>query len=122
QRHTISTRWRYQLRPSLWLGAGASYGSGLPTEVETTVADLLEAYGPEVVERVDFGRRRVKPWMSANVSAGATLRQNGSHALRVQADVSNIFARLNVINFAGVFSGTAVGAPRRVMVRVQLEF
>jgi TonB-dependent receptor-like protein len=122
QRHTISTRWRYQLRPPLWLGAGASFGSGLPTELETNVDDLLEAYGAEILERVDFGRHRLKPSTSANVSAGATLRQNGRHALRVQADVSNVFGRLNVINFAGVFSGTAVGAPRRATVRTMIEF
>jgi TonB-dependent receptor-like protein len=122
QRHTITTRWRYQVRPSGWLAAGASYGSGLPTEVEGNVSDLLDAYGAEVLERVDFEGHRVKPWMSANLSAGATLRQHGHQALRLQADVTNVFGRLNVINFAGLFSGTAVGAPRRLVARLQAEF
>jgi hypothetical protein len=29
---------------------------------------------------------------------------------------------LNVINFAGMFSGTAVGPPRRLVARLQVEF
>jgi hypothetical protein len=122
QRHTISARWRYQLRASAWIAAGASFGSGLPTELEANVDDLLEAYGPEVLDKVDFDRGRVRPSTSVNASAGATLRQRGRYASRLQADVINIFDRLNVINFAGLFSGTALGPPRRVLVRLQVEF
>ena len=122
QRHTISTRWRYQVHPSGWLAAGLSYGSGLPTEIEGDVNDLRDAYGADLLDRVDVERHRVKPFISANLSAGATLRQQGRVALRLQADVTNVFGRLNVINFAGLFSGTAVGAPRRAVVRLQAEF
>jgi hypothetical protein len=43
-------------------------------------------------------------------------------ALRLQADVINLTNRLNVINFAGLFSGTAVAAPRGVAVRMQVDF
>jgi hypothetical protein len=42
--------------------------------------------------------------------------------VRVQADVRNLTNRLNVINFAGLFSGTAVGQPRSVAVRLKAEF
>jgi hypothetical protein len=122
QRHTISTRWRYEVQRSAWIGAGVSYGSGLPTEVEGDVTDLAEAYGPGILNRVDLERGRVKPWVSGNVSAGATLRQRGRQALRLQADITNVFDRLNVINFAGLFSGTAVGPPRRLVMRLQVEF
>jgi hypothetical protein len=122
QRHTISTRWRYEIQRSAWIGAGVSYGSGLPTEVEGDVTDLAEAYGPGILNRVDLERGRVKPWVSGNVSAGATLRQRGRQALRLQADITNVFDRLNVINFAGLFSGTAVGPPRRLVMRLQVEF
>jgi hypothetical protein len=122
QRHTISTRWRWAPRPAVWIAGGASFGSGLPTELEGSVDDRLEAYGSEVLDRVDFDRGRVKPSLSLNASAGATVGQKGRRALRVQADVINVLNRLNVINFAGLFSGTALGAPRRVVVRVQMEF
>ena len=41
---------------------------------------------------------------------------------RVQADVLNLTNRLNVINFAGLFSGTAIGPPRSIAVRLSAEF
>jgi hypothetical protein len=40
----------------------------------------------------------------------------------MQADVLNLPNLLNVINFAGLFSGTAVGPPRSLAVRLQAEF
>jgi hypothetical protein len=40
----------------------------------------------------------------------------------VQADVRNLTDRLNVINFAGLFSGTALAAPRSGAVRVRADF
>jgi hypothetical protein len=122
QRHTVSTRWRYELRQSAWVGAGASFGSGLPTKVEDSAGDLLDAYGPEILDKVDFDRGRVRPTMSLNASAGAMVWQRVRQTLRLQADVTNILNRLNVINFAGVFSGTALGAPRRVLARLHVEF
>jgi hypothetical protein len=42
--------------------------------------------------------------------------------LRIQADVSNLTNRLRVINFAGVFSGTALASPRAVSIRIQASF
>jgi hypothetical protein len=36
--------------------------------------------------------------------------------------VTNVTNRLNVINFAGLFSGTAVAAPRSATVGLQIEF
>jgi len=37
-------------------------------------------------------------------------------------DVQNLTDRLNVIDFAGLFSGTALGMPRSGAVRLQAEF
>jgi hypothetical protein len=42
--------------------------------------------------------------------------------VRLQADVLNLTNRLNVINFAGLFSGTALGPPRSVALRIQAAF
>ncbi len=44
------------------------------------------------------------------------------HTLHLQADVLNLTDRLNVINFAGLFSGTALAPPRSVAIRLQAEF
>jgi hypothetical protein len=37
-------------------------------------------------------------------------------------EAANVTNRLNVINFAGLFSGTALGAPRSINVRSQIVF
>jgi hypothetical protein len=42
--------------------------------------------------------------------------------LTLRAEFMNVTDRLNVINFAGLFSGTALAAPRSASVRLQYEF
>jgi hypothetical protein len=42
--------------------------------------------------------------------------------LGLQADVLNIANRTNVIDFAGVFSGTALGSSRRFVVCLHVDF
>jgi hypothetical protein len=36
--------------------------------------------------------------------------------------VANLTNRLNVVNFAGLFSGTALAPPRSASVRLRLDF
>jgi hypothetical protein len=64
----------------------------------------------------------VKPSFSLDASAGLVLAKSGPRRIGVQVDVRNLTNRLNVINFAGLFSGTAIAAPRSVAVRVHAEF
>ena len=96
----------------------------MPVELAegASVGDLAAEYGPRVLARVNFERGRVRPGFSLDASAGFEqgLREPGK--VRAQVDVLNAMDRLNVINFAGLFSGTAVGSPRTVGVRVQYEF
>lgn len=124
QRNTVRARFRYQVAPRLWFAAGAGYGSGLPVELNG-VGDLpllRQQYGQAVLDRVNFDRGRVRPSFSLDLAVGANLWQKEKRALRVQADVTNLTDRLNVINFAGLFSGTALAAPRSASVRVGLDF
>ena len=67
-------------------------------------------------------RGRVLPSASLDVSAGIDLLRSEPVKLRVQIDAFNMANRLNLINFAGVFSGTAVDAPRSYAVRLRTEF
>jgi hypothetical protein len=122
QRHTLSTRFRYQVVPWLWMTVGGSYGSGLPTEFEGDVQDALAQYGAEIVDRVDLERGRVRPSFSLDASLGADLWKPKDRTLRVQVDGQNLTNRLNVINFAGLFSGTALAPPRSFAVRLQADF
>ena len=122
QRNTVRTRYRYQLSPRVWVGLGAEYGSGLPVEFQGTVDQALAQYGQQVVNRVDFARGRVQPQFALDASVGAELYKSDRLTMRIQGDVENINGRLNVIDFAGLFSGNAIGPPRSGFVRLQTDF
>ncbi|HYL35223.1 MAG TPA: TonB-dependent receptor [Bryobacteraceae bacterium] len=122
QRNSVRSRFRYEVTPRFWLAVGGSYGSGLPVEFDGTYQDALAAYGARIVSRVNFERGRVHPSFSLNASAGVTLWKKEKQSLRLQGDAQNLTGRLNVINFAGLFSGTALGVPRSAAVRLQAEF
>ena len=101
---------------------GGSYGSGLPTEFDGTIQDAIQQFGQQIVDRVNFDRGRVRPSLSLGVSVGAELVRREHLLMRLQADVQNFNNRLNVINFAGLFSGTGIGPPRSYAVRLGIEF
>ena len=122
QRNSVRGRFRYEVTPRIWLALGASYNSGLPVEFDGTYADALAAYGPRIVSRVNFDRGRVRPSASLDASAGFIAWQKEKRSVRFQADVKNLTDRLNVIDFAGLFSGTAIAAPRSFSLRVQTDF
>ena len=122
QRNTISTRFHYQVVSRAWVAFGGAYGSGLPTEFEGTVQDAVQQFGQEIVDRVNFDRGRVRPSLALGASVGAELVKREHLLMRLQADVQNLNNRLNLINFAGLFSGTGIGPPRSYSVRLGLEF
>jgi hypothetical protein len=122
QRHTFTARVRDQVTDPLWVAVGVSFGSGLPTAFQGQEQDAVAQYGQDIVDRVDFLAGRVRPSFSLDASASLTLRKTARQALRMQADVVNLTDRLNLINFAGLFSGTALGSPRRIAVRLNFDF
>ena len=122
QRNTAHARLRVQLASRLWLAWSASYGSGLPTETSADPAALAGQYGPQVVSRVNFSAGRVRPNFSLNAAAGADLWRREKQALRLEVTGENLTGRLNLINFAGLFSGTALAAPRAASARLRFEF
>jgi len=123
QRHTIRSRISYRLSPSLWIALAHAYGSGLPFEdFDGDVDEAVEAFGEGVVGRVNFETGRVRPSSSLDVSAGMILAKSPHRELRIQADVRNITNRLDVINFAGLFSGTALAPRRAFFAGLRLQF
>jgi outer membrane cobalamin receptor len=125
QRNTVHARLRYQLRPRAWVALGGEYGSGLPAVVDDTPHAIQEAiaqYGQAIVDRVNFARDRVRPNLSIDASAGAELWKHDQKSVRLQADAQNLNNRLNLINFAGLFSGNAVAPPRSYALRLQSTF
>src|SRR6266404_3928726 len=122
QRNTARTRFRYLFTPRLWDAIGAEYGSGLPLAFEGTIDQATAQYGAQIVERVNFTRNRVKPSFSLDGSLGAEVWKHDALTVRIQADVANLTDRLNVIDFAGLFSGNAVAPPRSFAVRLETSF
>ncbi|HEY3929981.1 MAG TPA: TonB-dependent receptor [Candidatus Koribacter sp.] len=122
QRNTARARAMYAFTPRIWAAVGGAYGSGLPFEFEGTRDEAIAQYGQALVDRVDFARGRVKPNFSVDASVGVEVWKREKKAVRVQADVENLNDRLNLINFAGLFSGNSVAPPRSWSLRVGAEF
>jgi hypothetical protein len=123
QRHTLRGRMSYAYSPDGWIALAASYGSGLPFEdFEGDPAEAAEQFGSRVVERVNFETGRVRPNFSLDLSAGVVVAHRDRRKLRLQAEVRNLTDRLDVINFSGLFSGTALAAPRSLAIRLRAEF
>jgi hypothetical protein len=64
----------------------------------------------------------VRPNLTLDLGLGAELWRGTARRLRLRAEFANVTDRLNLINFAGIFSGTAIAAPRSASVRVAFEF
>jgi outer membrane receptor protein involved in Fe transport len=122
QRHTLRARVSYDLSARTALSLAGSYGSGLPVEFEGDVQQAVPQYGRRIVDRVDLEQSRVRPSVSLDASISHVILKTERQRVSVQADVVNLTNRLNVINFAGLFSGTAIAPPRSVAVRVRAEF
>jgi outer membrane receptor for Fe3+-dicitrate len=122
QRHTVRGRAGYDLTSRAWVALAGSYGSGLPVEQEGDLAAAVEQYGPRTLSRVDFARGRVKSCWSLDASASVLLAKANDRSLRLQVDVINLTNHFNVVNFAGLFSGTALGAPRTLAIRLEATF
>src|SRR5579864_1270874 len=125
QRNTLRARVRYEVTKRVWAAFGGEYGSGLPVELDSGPLDLnflLSQYGAGIIRQVNFDKGRVRPNNSLNVAAGAELyhKEQRNAAFEIQAE--NLTDHVNVINFASLFSGTAVGPPRSLSARLKLAF
>jgi hypothetical protein len=124
QRHTVRGHLRFDVSPRLWTGASVRFGSGLPVELEGDVdqEELETQYGAAVLDRVDLESGRVKASFAIDLGAGLQLWRTDRRRATLRVEVANVTNRLNVINFAGIFSGTALAAPRSATVRLQVVF
>jgi len=125
QRNTVRAKIRSQVTRKVWAAVSANYGSGLPVELDPDSVDiqfLLAQYGARILSRVDLERGRVKPNFSLAAAAGAELYRKEGRTLSVQLEAGNLTGRTNVINFAGLFSGTAAAAPRNANASLRWTF
>ena len=139
QRNTVAAQVRYQPHERYWVSVGTRYGSGLPVQLEgvdtdndngSNGADLDGdtddtgggAIPAAVLKKVNFSRGRVRPNYNLNVSTGVLVWQQEARSATLQFDLRNLTNRLNVINFSGVFSGTALAPGRQYTVQLKLRF
>ena len=122
QRNTVRARFRYDLTHRFWLGVGGEYGSGLPVEFNGDPQDAVAQYGQKVVGRVNLAHGRVSPSLSIDASLGAQLVEHEKLKLSLQVDGTDLNDRLNVIDFAGLFSGNAIAPQRSFSLRLRAKF
>lgn len=123
QRNSLHASVRFQAPRRSWLAMGMQYGSGLPADIgNADVNVLLAAYGPQILAHVDLQRGRVRPNFSLDLGAGSEIYRKERRSAALQIHVANLANRLNVINFASLFSGTAVEPPRSISARLKLTF
>jgi outer membrane cobalamin receptor len=123
QRNSLHAHLRFQAPRRAWLAMAAQYGSGLPADIgNAKVSDLLAAFGPQILDRVNLARGRVRPNFSLDAAAGAEIYHKESRSAALQIQATNLANGLNVINFASLFSGTALGEPRSVTASLRLTF
>ncbi|MGC9951109.1 MAG: TonB-dependent receptor [Bryobacteraceae bacterium] len=122
QRNTVRARFRYDVNPRLWAAIGGTYDTGLPIDFDGTYAEAAQEYGQAILNRVNFSNYRPRPLFSLNASLGVVLRKSEKRPVRLQVDGTNLTNEINVIDFAGLFSGTAIGISRSVDARLQFQF
>jgi outer membrane receptor for Fe3+-dicitrate len=124
QRNTARARVRYQAASRLWFAAAAEFGSGLPVSLDNPInySDALAQYGAAILNQVNFGAGRVRQNFSLDVSAGGTLYHKEAKEISGQLEINNLGNRLNVLNFASLFSGTAIAAPRSIGGHLKFTF
>jgi hypothetical protein len=124
QRNTARARVRYQATDRLWFAASAEYGSGLPVELNGSADTnfLLQQYGPAILRELNFDLNRVRPNFSLDTAMGATLFHKEGRELSCEIEGHNLTDKVNVVNFAGLFSATAVAPPANVSARLKLAF
>lgn len=122
ERTAIRARLRCDVTKRLWVAIGGTYDSGLPIDFEGTYEDALAQYGAAIVNRINFGNFRPHPLASLNAAAGVLLSSSEKYPVRFQIDGTNLTDEINVLDFEGLFSGTALGPPRSVNARLQFGF
>jgi len=122
QRNTVRGRLRYQVTSRFWVAGGFQYDTGLPFEFDGSPALVLEQYGQQVLNRINFARGRIYPSFLVSASAGADIYKSDHLNMRFQVDGQNLTNVLDVLDFGGLFSGNAIGPPRSYAMRLTTNF
>ncbi len=119
QRNTGQFGVTYSHRSGAWVTFMGRHDSGVPSEFDPALLPTLDA---RIRAELDPVRGRVKPRDIFSVAAGYQLRRETRNPINLQFAVQNLFNRFFLYNFESVFSGTHIGRPREVSVRVAFHF
>lgn len=133
QRNTLAAQVRISPHERVWFSTGIRYGSGLPVELEDDddeegeeeeeeEEEIEQPISPRILERVNFARERLRPNFSLDFSLGVRVWEQDERSVTTQFDVRNATDRLDVINFSGAFSGTALAPGRQFTFQTKLRF
>ena len=122
QRNTVRDRIRYQFNPRVWIALGSDFNSGLPFDPTQTVQQYVSEYGQSVVNHLNFDRGRILPLFTENASLSADLYHREKTVVRFQADGEDLSNRMEVLDFGGLFSGSAIGPARQFTLRLITTF
>jgi hypothetical protein len=135
QRNTVSTFLRFEPHERIWFSSAIRFGSGLPVEltddddaggefmdIDMGVDDEDQPIAPAILARVSFERQRVRPNFNLDLSFGLQLWEEQDRSVSLQIDLRNATDKLNVINFSGVFSGTALAPGRQFSIQTKARF
>ena len=120
QRNTARARVRFEATERVWLATSAEFGSGLPVDVNGLIDPTQ--FDSAILNRVNLVAGRVRPNFSFDAAAGATLYHKEGRDVSLEIEGHNLTDRVNVINFSGLFSGTAVAPPASVSAALKLAF
>ncbi len=84
--------------------------------------DDLQPIPQTILDRINFQRERIRANVSLDLSLGIRAWERQDRSVTVQFDLRNATDHLNVINFSGAFSGTALGTGRMFTVQTRVRF
>lgn len=138
QRNTLAARLRYEPHRNVWVAMEVRYGSGLPVELEDDDDDDDEDDDEDddddgdhregqpipqrILDQINFERGRIRPNFNLNFSGGVRIWEHEARSATLQVDLRNATNRLNVINFSGLFSGTALAPGRQATLQLRFRF
>jgi hypothetical protein len=130
QRNTLAAQIRIEPYRRVWLITGIRYGSGLPVELEEDEDEEEDGDDEEhanaipqaILDKVNFDRGRIRPNFSLDFGLGVRLWERDARYMTMHLDVRNATDRLNVINFSGLFSGTALAPGRQITFQIKTRF
>ena len=74
------------------------------------------------MNEVNFNAGSVRPNFSLDAAAGATLFHKEGRDISFEIEGHNLTDKVNVLDFASLFSGTAVAPPISVSARLKVGF